>query len=758
MRRHLLLFSLLACCVVATIAVPTMIGKNGGFQLSASPMPTILRVVDLRWLKDDPEMETRIGSLQGLLNAQGGDTVTFLVRDANDAAWADTLVHDYGLQKIVVTPGALLAEMRPQLKGQVLYDPMQPWTRNAALTAAAATPNVITTDKDLGLSTVLDLRNKWTSRLDAYRWVADTYAGRLVLAADAVKAAPAVLVLAPESGHLLADYIVANKGLAIDLAPTNAEEAAALRAILAKLPAGARVLGSPDDRCGDADAAQARLEALLQGSGLAYVPARDMPNLSCLARFPKTRPLVQSRPEISLADGHRLLLLIYDGGSAAIDGSQALEQAYGTAAALLDNPALANIPLGIEVPIAAVDYAPPVYQWLLSRQYFTQAELIAAPNGAGWMDPAGLTDPQAYLRAAIDRARTMDLTGISLLTAGEGEAYQQLLARLAPGGWRGAIVRPTGNAARTTTILPGFTAIAAAGRATSTAELRNILLTDKSPFLALYLDPNGITPGDLQELLPEISKRYTLVTPSQAFSALEEANSVLPFLQKIKDGGNDQPQRRKPTLKVEAPTTDLKAPTAATPIPVTVRISGTAPVFLARLLYQNPDGRIGTTELHEDGQGRWTATLPPTLRGGKLTVNARIVEGNGFGVSLSDPLILDIPVADADNDGADDTLEAYHGTSPLNPDTDADGLPDGLDAQPIVANRDFVAYFMPVFPPADAAYLADAGKSTGDAQGRLIPAGASVTYRLPLQGIPASRATLRLRSEGTGTLSLNDGP
>ncbi|MHB9025629.1 MAG: hypothetical protein ACYC7E_15910 [Armatimonadota bacterium] len=758
MSRHLLIVVLWASSLLTALAMPTVLGPTGP-RVAA---PTTLRVVDLRWLEGDPEMETRLGSLQGMLNAKGGESAIFLVRNANDAAWADTLARDYGLEKLVVTPGALLAEAKPLLKGQVLYDPAKPWSRNVALTAAAVTPDTIATDKDLGVPTALDLRNKWTNRLDAYRWLVETYAGK----------ASGEIVLAPESGHLLADLITARKSLAIDLSPTDPQEAAALQAILAKLPAGARVLGSPDDRCGDADAAQARLAALLQGSKLmTLVPARDVPNLSCFARFPATRPLLQSRPEIALADGHRMLLLIYDGGSAAIGGGQALEQAYETAAALLDDPALANIPLGIEVPLSILDYAPPVYQWLISRQYFTRAELIAAPSGM--VDPASTANPLADARVEIvngvtkveiapDSTRIIavkDMTGLSLLTTAEGDAYQELLKRLAADGWRGAVARPTGQAAaRTNNFFPGFTALVANGRAATKAELRNIILTDRSQFLCLYLDPNGVTPGDIQELLPEINKRFTLITPSQAFSALEEAASVLPFLQKIKEGGNDQPQRRKPTLKVETPITSLQAPTAASAIPVTVRISGAAPVFLARLLYQNPDGRIGTTELHNAGQGKWTALLPPTLRGGKLTVNARIVEGDGFGITLTDPLILDIPVVDTDKDGADDTLEAYQGSDPRNPDSDRDGLPDGIDAQPMAQNRDFVAYYMPVYPPADTAFLVDKGNSTGDEQGRLIPAGGSVTYRLPLQDIPAARATLRLRADGEGTVSLNDGP
>lgn len=99
--------------------------------------PTMMRIVDLRGLNGQPELETWLGSLQGLLNRQDDGTLIFMVRSDNDEELASSMVAMYHLQREVLTPGALLDIARPSLTGQVRYDPAQPWTRNIALTTAS---------------------------------------------------------------------------------------------------------------------------------------------------------------------------------------------------------------------------------------------------------------------------------------------------------------------------------------------------------------------------------------------------------------------------------------------------------------------------------------------------------------------------------------------------------------------------------------------------------------------------------------------
>jgi hypothetical protein len=121
----------------------------------AASVPTGLRVVDVRGITGQPELDTWLGSLQGTLNRQPAQTPVFVVRTDVDAAWADVLMRTYRLTRETLAPGALLAAAKPGLTGQVLYDAKQPWTRVLAVAEAArAKGAAIATDTDLGLPTV----------------------------------------------------------------------------------------------------------------------------------------------------------------------------------------------------------------------------------------------------------------------------------------------------------------------------------------------------------------------------------------------------------------------------------------------------------------------------------------------------------------------------------------------------------------------------------------------------------------------------
>ncbi len=203
------------------------------------------------------------------------------------------------------------------------------------------------------------------------------------------------------------------------------------------------------------------------------------------------------------------------------------------------------------------------------------------------------------------------------------------------------------------------------------------------------------------------------------------------------------------------PAVTLTAPTAAQAIPVTVHIDGAAPVFTARLIYRATSGEIGMVALQPAQHGDWTATLPPMLTGGEVTMRVRVVEQGGYGVTITDPLTLTIPHVDSDQDGLDDTLEEYLGTDPHNPNSLGDGLPDGFHSFPVTFARDVPQLLPTIVPPGDRAVLSNAGASTADAQGRLIPAGSAVSYRIPLTDIPAAQAWLQVDSAGAGSVRLN---
>ena len=718
---------------------------------SAATPPTTMQIVDLRGIAGQPELDTWLGSLQGLANRQDSPTIAYLVRNDADAELATAFIRMYHLKKESFTYGAFLAAMKPSLTGQVLYSAAEPWTRDIALTAAAVADGmVIATDADLGLHTVLDLRNRWKDRRAAYAWARKEYGE---------KVETGTCVLAPESGHLLADLIVSRKLLAVDLSPTDAEENTDLRGIIDGLPAGGRLLGSPDNRCGDPDAALWALLQLFGGQDRTLVPARWSANLSCLARFAISRPILQGRLEAGFGETASSVVFIYDGGR-NMSGSQSLDYAAQLLPTLLGDPALSNLPVGIEVPEAVLDYAPGLYQLLIARQRMTAAELIAAPNGNGWALPMSLRDPQSYVMQSALSAAAMDLRSLSFFDAGGKEAYGKFLGNLAAAGWQGAFAYPIATdwladkQARDIRLLPRFAGLVGATRVRTPAELRSVLGKLTNPFNVVYLDPLGIPPAVLRNYLPEITNGHTLLSPSQALRGITEYYALVVHLRAQQQANVKTPGRKKPTLTVDKPMTTLAAPTADVPIPISVHVAGTAPVLVARLVYTTARG-VGAADLQDAGNGNWKALIPPTLAGGTVSVYARVIERDGLGMSVSEPLNIEIPIIDSDKDGLEDTMEAYLGTDPHDPDTDHDGLPDGFDPDPLHPNADTANLLPSIFAPTDKPWLADAGASTTDAAGRHVPAGGAVTYRLPLQQMPAAPGAVHLITVGTGTAALN---
>jgi len=712
MKRGLLLFGVLACAVLARAVVPTT-----------------LRVVDLRWIEGQPELEVWVGSLQGAVNRQDGEAAVFLIRGPEDAAWADALVAAYGLKKEVLTPGALLDLCKPGITGQVLYDPAQPWTRNIALTAAAIAPGaVIATDRTIGLPTVLDLRKGWTDRRQAYARAVEQF-GKAV--------DPRAVALAPEEGHLLGDLIAARKLLALGLNPLDQADAGLLRRVLAGLPDGGQVIGHPGDDDAEVAAVQRALTILHDNRPLAYLPARDAANLSCFARFPLTRPLVQFRDEAPPPDAPGTVALIYNLDPTVWNSTQTLDYAEVSLLRLLDDLADTGLPVGVEAPTSLLETAPSLYQLALARARGTSVELIAAPGA----DPA--------------RARQMDLTVASVRgEPGEWPTTAAMLA-VAQAGWLGAFVQPlarpddpvwlAGNA------LPADFPVVLASRVKSVAELRTALSVLKGPNQVIYLDPNGIPPARLRAMLPEIERTHTLVTPSQLLRARREFDAMLAYME---HNNLTKFSRGRPTLRVSAP--------AAPPevgdendVRVAVRIDGPTPVLAAHIDYLAPDGRSGVAELLPAGPAQWTATLPPMLTGGVLTLRARVVEKGELGETITPSITVKVRSADTDRDGLSDTREAYLGSDPRNPDTDGDGLPDSLDDRPTAPDRPIAAYFTPITPPDDISMLIATGASTVEEDSRVIPIGSSITYRIPVDGLPATGVTLRLRTEGPGMVGVN---
>ncbi|MEI6519283.1 MAG: hypothetical protein WCO98_04500 [bacterium] len=711
--------------------------------------PISLQVVDLRSKVADADFMTKMMSLQGAINRQVERNLPaiFLIRSNSDSYWADVLTNTYRLKRENLSADQVIEANKANLKFQVLYTATdKPWNRSVAVAFAGVSDEAaIATTEDLGLPALDFPKDGWDNRVDAYKWEKQNIGE---------KAVKEWLGLLPENGSAILDLVAVNKMMAIDLDPAEEAEKALLEEFIKDVKDGGKIIGYPDKRVDSVDTAQVNLMEIIGDRDLRYLPARTTGNLSCFMRFESVRPYRQWRDEIvpfKQTEDKKYpnwLVLIYDGGNPNYDGAQSIDNAMSVLA-LLDDSAIKKIPVGIEVPMTINELAPPIYSQLIARQRSTMAELLAAPNGDGYALPISMADNSNYIIRSAEIGKKLDLNSVvSFDNSAESKKCKGLYDMMSAAGWRSTFLYPTKNftekRAGTTGAFAGFAALLGFDSANSPADLMKILDTkNESSFRVVFINPNGIPPAVLKGLLPEIEKTNTVISPSQAVRELEEYTRV----NKLLDGKG----RGEPTLIISTPVVvGGEAPQVYSPITVNVRVSagGGAPnVMLARLQYETPDGRVGAVDMVKTGKAKeyiWTAIVPPSLQEGTYRIRARMVDGVQAGISYSPALEIKFAAPDLDGDGANDAWESYLGTNPAKADTDGDGLPDGIDPQPLIRNTNIQPLTPSYSAPADKMILADPGTSVMGNDGRDIPAGTTIIYKLPVGDIGTNIATLRI--------------
>ncbi|WP_434391686.1 Ig-like domain-containing protein [Melittangium boletus] len=166
------------------------------------------------------------------------------------------------------------------------------------------------------------------------------------------------------------------------------------------------------------------------------------------------------------------------------------------------------------------------------------------------------------------------------------------------------------------------------------------------------------------------------------------------------------------TVAVPVPTVAITAPTnGSTVTDPNVTVTGTA-TNATRVTVLFQDSFYGPIAV--DASGHWSQPLPGPLPEGTYTVAAVSTNSSGthsatvattFLVGAADP-------EDADNDGLTDMEEAVAGTHPNNPDTDGDGITDGVEVK--VGGTD------PLNPDSDGDGITD-GNEDKDHDGLVDP-------------------------------------
>ncbi len=690
--------ALLCLLAVAGMAVPAF---------SAAQAPALL-VADLTGA--DTAQRILAVSLQGLANGGADAPRVFLLTNPSDADWLHYCLRLEPRDVRPVTVPALLEALRPELTGQVLYDPEQSWSLNIATTAAGVHRAVISAT-DLGLPTILDLRGRWQSAAEAYRWAAQS------LLPECSRSQAALL---PPDAIAVRDYVIQQR--LFTLTPPTSSEDATFDDIVFSLTPGAAIYGT----------APPPLRRSLSRASHYLVPVSQAANLSFLSRLDKGTAFYQYIGYLEPA-APRYLTMILDCSD--------LDLAINDMPALWSDPARGTLTLGWAIPAALAEAAPPVL-----RRYYADAyrsgtdQFVLGPSGAGEIDLALAKSPYAFFEATARAQSQLDISTCCHRAPADPRQTGPAIARLAAQTrTRGVFLLdspdmpPSLYEGVPTIVAPRVDSVAAA-----IAYLNNIPLDRRC--VALLLDPRSLGPAEAAHIAAHVSDRYVVLPP-------EEMMELMDVLSRGSQPG--------PSAARFAAVTYPDSPQPDAPLPVRATTDAPENILSASVVYHRSGNPLLFWEPMSATAEGYTAEIPPLFCGGAMEFRVRARDRAGRVAWLSH-WTYDIPRADADSDGLSDAEERLLLTDPHSPDTDSDGLRDNADPSPIRFDHAAITYLGPIRPPSDLTYLHDPGDSRVTSQGRRLQPGQHCIYWLPLALLPAGAPAV-IALDGRGPASLAAG-
>ena len=366
------------------------------FPRPPHPAPR-LTVVDLMHRPSD-EVYALL-CLQGLVNRQRPSL--YVILSETDRQWLDWLLSRGWIDgtEVVSEPLRLVDRYREQVKGLVIHDFRLPATRNLATMLAAVKDGLVASPrlaKRLGLPVLDDLRGRFKTSVEAYRWAFDTLWPQL--------SHQVVACLWPDSIGGLRDYLVEQKVFIFWLsgpldgtgpgADPNAE-LALMEELLAKMPANIPVLGYPyagrDVGIGEHDGVQsfARYGKYLVGSVACA-------NLSLHSGFPRPE-LKQPRPSAPPLENKVYVTWVMSDG----DNLPVLQ--CGNSPQLWAQKERGQVPVAWSISPSAAVLMPAVVDWYF-RTATPNDTFVGAVSGIGYTYP---DDYAAHFKPAA-RVRLFD--------------------------------------------------------------------------------------------------------------------------------------------------------------------------------------------------------------------------------------------------------------------------------------------------------------------------------------------------------------
>ena len=363
------------------------------FPRAAKPAPRQI-VFDLKAQPYDRRM--LLLCLQGLVNRE--QPALYAVFDETDRQWLDWMKQRGWIEseEVVADPMTLVARYREKIKGVVIYDSRLASSKNIAMMIASLKDGVVASPRlarELGLPVLDDLRGRWKTHAEAYRWAFDHLWPQLnhfVMAC-----------LYPDDASGLRDYLYQQRVFTfwitgpIDGALPGGDptaEARVMEEVLAQAPANIPMMGFPwaGDDVGIGEGGGVRLFAQY---GKFLVGAVGVANLSMQSGFP-TPAFHQRRPPAPQLQKDKVYLtwLMSDGDNLPV-------LTRGNFPQLWRNPARGRVPIAWSLSPCAALMVPATVDY-----YFEHASTNDAFVGA--VSGVGYTYPDDYAQRFEPAART----------------------------------------------------------------------------------------------------------------------------------------------------------------------------------------------------------------------------------------------------------------------------------------------------------------------------------------------------------------
>ncbi len=509
-------------------SVESTMNQREPYEEDSPAVSETLELLELEGLDGDERLLAT--ALQGLVNRS--NPRLYLLHGPHDdtVSWLREFHRPYlthtGLQ-------SLIDRHMGMISGLILYDPTMPDSINVALTLSGLEQGIPVSpelaqrlDGQLRhLPLLADLRGRFSSRLEAYRWQFRSLWPRcshdLLVGIPPTQGDPPV-----PCGGLLQDYAVAHRAMVVWLDPNLPDERALLDTILHDVSACSPYLGwFPQDIAGEFSGTE------LTSAHSVYVLAADF--FSNLTSFSEKRvaPHNASTPAPSPVFLENKIYVTF-----TLSEGDNLQYMQHRMRHLWDDPARGQVPINWSINPLAQDIAPILLDYYL-RTLTPQDCLVAGPSGAGYCYPS-VWPADTFPRFTSQTAECMRRLGLDViwilnriggksmpLDQASAEAYIRDVSPL-------GVLLNYESYTETGIIydrLPQAVTqgVGSVDEALGTLAIAGLLWDGTKPlFLSLGLLAWTITPSDIAGIMARFTAPYQAVRADQFFRLVRQAHGL----------------------------------------------------------------------------------------------------------------------------------------------------------------------------------------------------------------------------------------